>query len=348
MLDAFDIKKINCFELLDDAPPLEQELPNQASVDDLADLLEPDSSFAFLEPLLDEPYSLSQATGLLRLGDYFTNSNYPQVAFVAINQSLKVAQALEDPRQETAALLSLGNTSRAIANKEQSQFPPQTIALDNILNRNGSIDSAVKSYQAAISYYEEAASSAQSPINRLKAQMNHLSMLLDMQEFWQTAIVDLNDNPDVLGIPDANFQKKIDRGTDNLVSGLDREVQPQINRLTTEIRPQLSNLPSTRAGVFARINFAQSLIRQDILDGNTAQILADAITFAQEIDNSVAEAEATGYLGYLYEQEEKYQEARQLTEKALKLAPTIESPEIAYRWHDRLRNSFFNLRLDQL
>ncbi|MEM9275006.1 MAG: CHAT domain-containing protein [Cyanobacteria bacterium P01_F01_bin.143] len=331
VLQAFDIEEINCFDLLDDAQSLEQRLSTQG-----ISFSETDSSFVFLQPLVEEPDSLSKATGLLRLGDYFINSNYPQVALATTDLSLQIARRLDDPRQETAALLSLGNTVRAIAVKEQNQFPPQTIALDNIVNQRGSVDVALEPYQPAIQYYEDAANLAQYRVNSLKAEMNHLSMLLDIQEFWQKAIDDLTQNLDVLGIRDRSFQRRIDRGTLNLKSGLDRELQPQIVRLTRAIRPQLDNLPLTRSGVFARINFAQSLIRQEILDVNTANILADAIDFAQQLNNPIAEAEATGYLGYLYEQDRKYQEARLLTEKALALAPTIEYPEIAYRWHAQL------------
>ena len=331
VLQAFDIDEIDCFDLLDDAQSLEQKLPTQA-----INFPETDSSFVFLQPLVEAPYSLSQATGLLRLGDYFINGNYPQVALATTDMSLQIARQLDDPRQETAALLSLGNTVRAIAAKEQNQFPPQTVALDNIVNQKGSVDVALEPYQPAIQYYEEAANLAQYRVNSLKAEMNHLSMLLDIQEFWQKAIGDLTQNLDVLGIRDRSFQRRIDRGTLNLTSGLDRQLEPQIVSLTRAIRPQLDNLPLTRSGVFARINFAQSLIRQEILDVDTANILAEAINFAQQLNNPIAEAEATGYLGYLYEQDSKYQEARQLTETALALAPTIEYPEIAYRWHAQL------------
>ena len=333
VLEAFDIAETDCFALLDDAQSLEERLLTEEQLDIFP---EANSSFAALQPLITAPYNLRQATGLLRLGDYLTNSNYPQVARSVIARSLEISQELDNLRQETAALLSLGNTVRAIAIKEQNQFPPQTVALDNIVNRNASAIVALAPYQPAINYYEDAASLAQSSLNSLKAQMNNLSMLLDIQEFWQDAIAELTQNLDVLGIRDRNFQQRIERGTVNLRSGLNRELQPQIASLTREISRDLDSIPATRSGVFARINFAQSLIRQEILDTSTAQILADAIASAQQLNNPIAEAEATGYLGYLYEQEQKYPEARQLTEKALELAPTIQSPDIAYRWHAQL------------
>ena len=347
VLEAFDIQETNCSEnskILDAAQTLENELQDQElSAIELQDQ-DPPAAFSKtvtqklpdLKPLVDPPYNLSQATGLLRLGDFFTNSNYPQVALAANNMSFYLARELANPRQETAALLSLGNSVRAIAEKKQSQFPRQTVALDNILNFNASVKEALEPYQGAITYYEKAANLAQSPLNRLKAQMNHLSMLLDIQDFWQKAIADLQDNVDLLGILDVNFKNRIDKGTNKLKSSLDRELQSQANKLTQQITPQLSSLPSTRSGVFARINFARSLIRQEILDANTASILDDAIQAARQLNNSTAEAEAKGYLGYLHEQQQQYPEARQLTKEALKLAPTLEHPEIAYRWHAQL------------
>ncbi|MEM9276436.1 MAG: trypsin-like peptidase domain-containing protein [Cyanobacteria bacterium P01_F01_bin.143] len=276
-----------------------------------------------------------QAETFRVLGDYLTSINYPQVALIVIEQSLQIA---DNPHQEAAALLSFGNTVRAIVKREQNKFSPQTIALDNIVNYDGSVEIALKPYQPPIVYYERAASLASSHLNSLKVQINHLSMLLDIHEFWENAISDMKQNLEVVNINDRSFQRRVDLGTLNLKSGLDRELNPQIANLTNLIRSQLNNLPTTRSGAFARINFAESLIRQDILNDDTARILNDAIQSGQQSSNLTVEVEATRYLGYFYEQTQRYSEAFQLTEKAIKLAsisPT-EYPEIPHTWNAQL------------
>ena len=369
VLSAFAIQGTDCIKLLANAQPLEQKfaqkllkepleplatkLQNMAQLNNVPDLeaiiieqspgepQQAEPSFALLQPLVQEPYNLSQATGLLRLGDYFTQSNYPQLGAQTLDLSLHIAVKLNDPRQETAALLSLGNSIRAITDKKQNQFSPKTVILDNILNNRDPVNAALKTYQAASAHYHKAAELAQSPINRLKAQMNNLSMSLDTQEFWQKAIADLKDNLSLLDIPDSDFRNRIVNGANQFESYLAGELTTQIDELTTVIRPQLDNLNNlqpTRAGVFARINFAQSLIRQKILNDDTAEILIDAIASARELKNPSAEAEARGYLGYFYQQKEQYAKARQLTTEALALAPAINYPGIAYRWHAQLGN----------
>ena len=330
VLSAFDIQETDCIKLLANAQPLEQKLakePLEPLAEKLQNMEQPNNvpdleaiiieqspddpkqaepSFALLQPLVQEPYNLSQATGLLRLGDYFTQSNYPQLGAQTLDLSLHIAIKLNDPRQETSALLSLGNTIRAITDKTQNQFSPKTVILDNILNNQSPVDAGLGTYQAASDCYQKAAELAQSPLNRLKAQMNNLSMSLDTQEFWRKAIADLRDNLNLLDIPDSDFRNRIVEGANSFESYIEGELTTQINELTAAIRPQLDNLdnlPATRAGVFARINFAQSLIRQGFLDDETAEILVDAIASAGELENPTAEAEAKGYLGYFYQQE---------------------------------------------
>ena len=338
-----------CLQLIEDAQSLEQNLQDTSQPKNF--FPEADSSFAFLQPLVDRPYNLSQTLGLLRLGDYFINSNYPQVALAANDLSLQIAQELDNTSQKTAAFLSLGNTVSAIALKEQNRFSPQTTAL-NIIRAtqfSGEADlapeiKALQPYQKAIDYYQKAAKSAQSPLNRLKAETNHLSMLLDIREFWQTAIKELPDSNDefqkLFGVSDRIFIQKTIENKSKLKSGLEKELQPQINYLTETIHTELRNLPPeislTHFGVFARINFAQSLIRQGIYNTETDEILKNAVDDALQLKSPIVAAEAYGNLGYFYEQQQQYQQARNYTVEALTLAPTNNYPETAYRWHAQL------------
>ena len=333
LLQAFELtENINCAEILEQAQKVEPELDGT-----LPPTIESESKFVpAINKVMDLPSSPNKATGLLRMGDYLKASGYPQVAIRTLKLSLKTANDINDSTQTTAALLSLGNAERAIAQRKQNQFPPQTTALNIISNAGASGEAALEPYQTALQHYSEAAQNAPTPLDALKARLNHLSLLLDTSEFWQTATTELSDNIEQVGIDDPDFLRETQKGAIQLQSEIDNKLQPEIVSLTNEIEPEIQNLPATRAGIYGRINFAQSLIRQERTDEDTAEILAIAIEQSRKINNVTAEAEAMGYLGYLYEQQQQYPEAQRLTENSLRLAPTTEYPEIAYRWNAQL------------
>ncbi len=333
LLQAFNVTdSVNCAEILEQAQKVEPELDGT-----LPPTIESQSKFVpAINKVMKLPSSPNKATGLLRMGDYLRASGYPRVAIRTLELSLETATDINDSTQTTAALLSLGNSERAISKQKQDRFPPQTIALNVISNQGASSEAALEPYQVAIDYYTRAAQEAPTPLDTLKAELNHLSLLLDASEFWQTATNELIDNIDQTGIADPDFLRQTQEGARQLQVEVANKLQPEIVSLTNRIAPQIENLPLTRAGIYSEINFAQSLIRQGRTDKNTAQILAKAIEQSRQINNVTAEAEAMGYLGYLYEKQQQYVEAQRLTEGSLQLAPTTEYPEIAYRWNAQL------------
>ncbi len=333
LLLAFNLsEETDCTQILARAQAVESELETDSLFrsDDEIELI------SALQPIVAESNSTDKAVGLLRFGDYLRESGYAKVAVDTLKLSLKTAAELNEPTQQTAALLSLGNTARAIAENRQNRFPPQTIALDIVANQDGSSASALEPYQPAFNYYQRTAATATSPIDTVKAELNHLSMLIDVWEFWQQATTELQSDINDLDITDREFLNRIQNGAVELNYELARDLQPQILALTQKLEGQIASLPTTRGGIYSKINFAQSLIRQGRTNEETAEILASAIAEAHQLDNVTAEAEAMGYLGYLYEQQQQYPEARRLTEASLQLAPTTEYPEIAYRWNAQL------------
>lgn len=333
LLSAFDLQaKTSCGQILEQAQLIEPQLEGIVPLTEEAKA----RLLPAVTAITDEPDSQDKVQGLLRFGDYLRASGYPRVANRALELSLLATQQLEDPAQKTATLLSLGNTQRAIALEQQNKFSPQTIVLDAIANSEGNAESALRDYQPALDYYQQAAEIAPNELDALKAQLNRLSLLLDVREYWQGAIANLNRNLDLLEISDPDFLQDITTGSVRLEQDLEQELQSRIALTTAQLEPAIANLSPTRAEIIARINFAQSLIRQGKTDRDTAEILATAIQQSQAIDNLTTEAEAMGYLGSLYEKQTQYVAARRLTEGALQLAPTAEYPEIAYRWNAQL------------
>ena len=332
IFQAFDLQNPNCLEFVEETQTWESQLATNV----LSQTEFQENINNSLDSLLQVPSSSNKAIALLRLGDFLREKDSLIVSGRVLELSQETSQQLDDPQQTTAILISLGNTARAMALAQQNRFPAKTVALNIIANRRSSARAALASYQPAIQYYQQAANQSPGSINSLKAQLNHLSLLLDEQEFWQKATTELTQDINELGISDPNFLRTIQEGSRNLSFAVARELQPQITTLTQGIKNQLEQSSPSRSEIYSRINFAESLIRQGLTNRDTAQILAVAIKEARQLENPVAEAEARGYMGTLYEEQEQYPEARRLTETALELAPTAQYPEIAYRWQAQL------------
>lgn len=336
LLGAFNLTdKTSCGKIINQAQGIESQLEGIIPQTKEAETPLPPEIFAITK----QPNVADKITGLIRFGDYFRASGYPRVATKALELSLASTDKLEDPLdpvQKTAALLGLGNAAREIALKQQNRFPPQTVVLDVIANSGGSAKSALSTYQPALSYYDQAAQIAPNQLDGVKAELNGLSLLLDIKEFWQGAIADMDRNINLLEIGDASFIEEIKIGSGRLRQELKQQLEPQIIQAIALIETKINNFPASRGGVYGRINFAKSLIRQGKIDAATAKVLATAIKQSKKLKNVTAEAEAMGYLGNLYEQQGQYKEARRLTESSLQLAPTAEYPEIAYRWNAQL------------
>jgi len=61
--------------------------------------------------------------------------------------------------------------------------------------------------------------------------------------------------------------------------------------------------------------------------------LKEALAVAQRLDDTRTVSYAYGYLGKLYEDERRYQEALELTERAVFAAQQVNASEALYRWH---------------
>ena len=333
LLNAFELTdKTSCIEIVEQAQAVEVQLEGIVPKTESAET----RLLPAAEAIATQPDDRDKVIGLLRFGDYLQKSGYPRVATKALEVGLSSSKNLDNLNQETAVLLSLGNAQRAVAEKSQNQFSSQTVVLDVIANSGGTAESAIAPYQPALSYYQQALQVAPDRLDALKAELNQLSLLLDIQDFWQNAIVKLNQNFNLLEISDPDFKQQIKEGAERLEEELEQQLQPKITEQIAQTEPKVENLPATRAGIYGRINFARSLIRYDRIDPQTAQILATAIEQAKETNNPTAEAEAMGYMGSLYEQQQQYPQAQRLTESALQLAPTAQYPEIAYRWNAQL------------
>jgi len=270
---------------------------------------------------------LNQAQILRVLGLY-------RRALTTLTEVKQSLQTQPDSPLKATGLRHLGNNLRLIGDLSESQkVLEQSLAIAQKLPSSPDIAAALLSLgntarsspatETALKYYQQAAATASSPKIKIQAQLNQLSLI----------------------VAGENKDKYLSL------------VQP----LTQQIQTQLTDLPPSRVAVYARINFAQSLMklgneerllrneqpfscpiapavvrheRQGCTTNNKqqiAQILAIAIQQAQTLGDSRAQAYALVSLGGLYEQTGQWLEAQKLTQQSLVLAQAFNASEIAYR-----------------
>lgn len=227
------------------------------------------------EKLEAQPDKLLKATGLRSLGAALQLVGDLTRAQQVLKESYLITQQLGLPQETSATLFSLGNTARALGDKE-----------------------------LALNYYQQAAATAASPIGLVEAQLNQLSLLIETQQ------------------------------------------QQAAQTLLSQIQPNLSNLPSSRAAVYARVNLAQSLIEMadatvsKEVQSSPNQFITELLTQAQQQAESLNDTRAQSYvlgtLGRWYEEHQQWSEAQRLTQQALLLAQDANAADIAYQWQWQL------------
>jgi CHAT domain-containing protein len=304
-----ELKNQDCRTIPSDTPNTPQEQTN--TLTELLDILQ------------KQPDTPTQAARLSILGDTLRLVGNPEASEKVLTLSLEMAQRLQSPPDESAAsLLSLGNTQQVLARKAcdasiDSDEPQQKI------------EEALKLYQEALNNYQQAATIATSPTGQIQARLNRLSLLVNIQNSEER--FDIKD-----------CQKKVKKWSQDQDLGL------------SQIQNQLVRLPLNRTAIYARINFAQNLMalrksenippKYPLPTPEIAQILAKAVQQAKELEDFEAQSYALGYLGQLYEQNQQWTDAKDLTEQALRLAQsshepntiTINTNTIAYRWEWQL------------
>jgi CHAT domain-containing protein len=241
-----------------------------------------------LQTLKDQPDSLAKAVALRSLGDILQLVGNLNKSEEVLRQSLEIAQRLQSPPDISAALFSLGNTLRA--------------------QHNGNTNQAQRIPESALAFYQRAADEATSPITKIQAQLNQLSLLLETKKFSEAQALWPQIQSQLANLP---LSRTAVYARINLAQSL------------LKLSASETNVPSLPRGGIGRVNEA-------------AQQLATAVQQAKSLGDQQASAYALGNLGGLYEQTGQLSNAQDLTEEALLLAQTLNAPDIAYRWQWQL------------
>ncbi|MBD2340315.1 CHAT domain-containing protein [Calothrix sp. FACHB-156] len=134
------------------------------------------------------------------------------------------------------------------------------------------------------------------------------------------------------------------------------KIQAQLNYLTvvidtkqsalatpiiSQIKAELNQLPASRVSIYARVNFAKSLLKMAVKSNfaDIIKILETGIAQARHLGDQRAESYALGTLGALYEQAGDGKNARKNTQSALVVAQTINASDISYQWQWQMGRS---------
>jgi CHAT domain-containing protein len=224
------------------------------------------------QTLQKEPDSSLKATGLRSLGNVFRVVGNLKKSRQVLEQSRDVARASQSNQAISDALLSLGNTARA-----------------------------QQDTQAALKFYQQAATASASPTTLIQAQLNQLSLLLETEQ-WAAA------------------------------QALWPQIQPQI----TDLPPSRTAVYARINFAQGLTRLRQYTTGETPLWQDIAQLLATAVQQAKNLGDQPATSYAIGNLGELYEQTQQWSDAQDLTQQALFIAQAIDAEDIAYRWQWQL------------
>jgi CHAT domain-containing protein len=236
---------------------------------------------------------------------------YYRQAQKTLTQSRLLLQNLADSEVKTTALRSFGNIFRVVGDYQQSR---------QMLEQSLAVAKQIESRQAIATALLDLGNTA-------RTQQDTPAAL----KYYQQAAIRATSST-------TRVQAQLNQLS--LLVESDRTDESQV--LLRQIQTQITSLSPSRATVYARINFAQSLmqLKQKASDAvswqEIAQILAQAVRQAQKLEDKRAHSYALGYLGELYERAQQLNDAEQLTRQALSLAQTIDAPDTIYLWQWQL------------
>ncbi|MEH2312251.1 MAG: CHAT domain-containing protein [Nostoc sp.] len=225
------------------------------------------------QTLKSQPDSREKTVSLRSLGDALLVVGNLKDSYQALEESLMIAQRLKSNTDIAASLFSLGNYAR----KKQ----------DNI---------------QAIAYYQRTVTASPSPLTKVQAQLNQLSLLIEDQRWAEVHTL----SPLIESQLD---QLPLSRAT----------IYAQINYSQSILKINSGVLPTSSQNYYSGFSIKDSTV-----------LLTRAIQQSRSLEDKRAEAYALKSLGGLYEETGQWSKAQDLTLQGLALAQSSNAPEIIY------------------
>ena len=221
--------------------------------------------------LQEQPDSITKAVGLRSLGNALLLVGETERARETLQTSLEIAESLNSTEDISSALFSLGNLAR-------SQLE----------------------YQQAIAYYQQAATKSANTNQKIKAQLNQLSLLRETEN-W-------SDIPSLLA-----------------------QIELLIPELPLTHEAIYSRINYAQNVIKLREQALQNQTPLSIAQPQIENLLTTTVGQARQLDDKPAEAYALISLGRLYELENQLTSAQEVTQQALIIAQNLDRRDIAYQ-----------------
>ena len=126
-----------------------------------------------------------------------------------------------------------------------------------------------------------------------------------------------------------------------LAIAIAQEEYSNIDSLINNLKTQINTLTPSRKNLYIHINLVQNLFNLSAQTGNSyndeiLEILTQSLVGSEQIKDNISLAYSYGMLGKLYLQENRLEEAKQLTNKALSLAIQANAVEIKVLWQGQM------------
>lgn len=252
------------------------------------------------------PVSPPQVSKLTNLGELLRLLGVLNSSEAVLTRTLELSQKLEDPELISQVYLSLGNTQRAFG--ERAKFLKENFEI--------SFDNSLQSYQKSINL-------STSQLLQLRAKNNLFNLIVEdyFQEniipIWQEIQLEINELPVSietiylrLDFAQTLALLNLKLRENNIEAKFASPLEQFVNHQKDQNLPTLSVKPEFN----------------DII-----KFVAQSVQKAESLKNSRLLSYTLGNLAELYEINQQWKSAKQLTEKALKIAQSIQAEDITYR-----------------
>ncbi len=270
----------------------------------------------------------TQGIGLRSLGEVLRRRG-------RLNQAQRVLQisksATQNSTELAATLLALGNVEQALGNQTRDRWNYDKIT--EIIDRQDAQIALEPYLDAFVAYEQVAANQRALPITQIQAQLNYLSLLITIEDWWQQQTARRIKSWQRLE------ETELITAATNFSAVLKTRLEQTQASLIPGIEAHWQQLTPSHQGIYAQINYTKSLNKL----GQTAKveaILQQALQQAQNIKDKLGESYVLGYLAQYYGQQGKIEQAIALTEEALRLAEAenvnTDVREITYLWQAQM------------
>jgi CHAT domain-containing protein len=250
------------------------------------------------------------------------------------------AQAMQGLGLYRRSLTTLTTVKEALQNEPNSLLKADTLrSLGKTLQRIGDIEQARQVLEDSLEITRELGDPQQ-----ISDSLIALGNLARIQEEPNSAYDYYQDALEIGQCPNnqtcASQMTRIQAQINQLSLLVEHQEWEYASELPPVIKSELAQVAPSRLEIYARINFADSLIQLQSNNPESlreaAQQLATAINHAKKLGDQRAESYGLGKLGHLYEETQQVSEATKITEQALLIAQSINAADIAYRWQWQL------------